>query len=299
MTTIKDLPSTTGEYRENYPLAQLTWFKVGGAADVLFKPLDTNDLSHFLKNKPKDLQITILGAGSNIIIRDGGIEGVVIRLGRGFAGIEILSGNKLKIGSSSLNYNIAQFCYQNSIKGFEFLIGIPGTAGGGIAMNAGAYGREYKDIVTHIEALDPEGNLHIIKNEEAGFNYRSNKLPRDLIFTSIICDYEQGEQAVIKAMMTEIVSAREASQPVREKTGGSTFANPTGHKAWQLIDQAGMRGARIGDAMISDKHCNFMINCGNASAKDLENLGELAIANVLALFGVDLKWEIKRVGRLD
>jgi UDP-N-acetylmuramate dehydrogenase len=296
MMILQNLPQIRGEYRANYKLAPLTWFKVGGPAEVLFKPLDLQDLTHFLTNVSQDIAITVLGAGSNIIVRDGGVEGVVIKLGRNFAGIDILPGNQLRIGASALNYNIAQVAMQNGITGFEFLVGIPGTVGGGIAMNAGAYGREYKDIATSIEAVDMKGVIHVIDSKDSGFGYRSNNLPKDLIFTSIICDYELGDRLQIKGRMDEIMKLRESSQPIKEKTGGSTFANPTGYKAWQLIDQVGMRGARRGDAMISDLHCNFMINCGNATASDLEGLGEEALDKVRAMVGVELKWEIKRVG---
>jgi len=294
---IKKLPTVRGQYRENYPLAPLTWFKVGGMAEVLFKPLDAEDLSYFLANKPANLDITILGAGSNVIVRDGGVDGVVIRLGRSFTDITILSDNRLKIGAGALNYNVAQFCLQNGIKGFEFLIGIPGTVGGGVAMNAGAYGTEYKDIVAYIEAVDYSGNLRNISNFDAGFLYRANSLPKDLIFTGIACKYELGDSIAIKACMDEIITSREASQPVKEKTGGSTFANPPGHKAWELIDKVGMRGFKVGGAMFSEKHCNFMINCGNATAADLEALGEKAMVKVLQQCDVELKWEIKRMGK--
>jgi len=298
MTIIDKLPEIRGEYRKDYSLAPLTWFKVGGPAEVLFKPLDQDDLCHFLANTPKDIPITVIGAGSNIIVRDGGLDGVVIKLGRHFTGIDILPNHKLRIGASALNYNIAQVAMQNSITGFEFLVGIPGTAGGGVSMNAGAYGREYKDIIASIEAVDRNGIVHTIENKDAGFGYRSNSLPKDLIFTSILCNYELDELIAIKARMEEIMKQRDNSQPVREKTGGSTFANPEGYKAWQLIDQAGMRGALQGDAMISTMHCNFMINCKNATAKDLESLGEMVRDRVRSATGVDLQWEIKRVGRL-
>lgn len=298
MTPVSLLPQVRGEYRQNYPLAPLTWFKVGGNAGVLFKPYDLNDLTHFLTYVPEEIPITVLGAGSNIIVRDGGIEGVVIRLGRNFAAIESLPDNQIHIGAGALNYNIAQIAMQNGLAGLEFLVGIPGTAGGGIAMNAGAYGREYEDIVEYIETVDRKGTVHIIQNKDIGFEYRGNSLHQDLIFTKVVCNFYPDDPKAIKARMDKIMKQREASQPVREKTGGSTFANPEGYKAWQLIDQAGMRGFKQGDAMISEKHCNFMINRGNASALDLETLGELAKAKVLASSGIELKWEIKRLGRL-
>lgn len=299
MTLASLLPQIRGEYRQNYALAPLTWFKVGGKAEVLFKPVDFEDLVHFLKHTSPEIPITVLGAGSNIIIRDGGIDGAVIKLGRNFAGINVLPNNQIHIGASALNYNIAQVAMLSGLRGLEFLVGIPGTAGGGIAMNAGAYGGEYKDIVEYIEAVDRKGLVHIMHNKDIGFGYRSNSLPQDLIFTRIVCNATEGDAAAIKARMSEIMSKREATQPVREKTGGSTFANPEGQKTWQLIDKVGMRGARQGGAIISDMHCNFMINCGNATASDLETLGELARSKVLEECGVELKWEIKRLGKIE
>ena len=292
------LPEIRGEYRENFSLAALTWFKVGGAAEVFFKPADLEDLIFFLANTPQDVPVAIIGACSNTLIRDGGIDGVVIKLGRAFANIELLENNQIRCGSAALNYNIAQFCLQNSITGFEFLVGIPGSAGGGIAMNAGAYSREFKDIVLRVEALDRNGALHTISNEEVGFSYRKNNLPDGLIFTSVTFRYDVGEKEKIKARMDEIVTARLNSQPVKEKTCGSTFANLPGQHVWKLIDEVGIRGAKVGGAEISKLHCNFMINTGSATAADLEALGEIARAKVKTEKGIELEWEIKRVGKV-
>jgi UDP-N-acetylmuramate dehydrogenase len=287
---------TRGDYKLNYNLAHLSWFKVGGNAEIFFKPLDSADLSLFLSLTNGNIPITVIGAGSNILIRDGGIEGAVIKLGRNFTQIELTEDGFLSAGAGCLNYNLAQFCLNNSIKGFEFLVGIPGTIGGGVAMNAGAYNREFKDIVVEIEALDSKGNAIKFTNEEAGFRYRANSLPQDVIITKAKFKIEKGEYDSINAMMKEINTQRLATQPIKEKTSGSTFANPIGRKAWQLIDEAALRGYRIGGAQISELHCNFMINCSNATAADLEDLGEYIQRKVQENSGVLLEWEIKRLG---
>lgn len=293
------LPNITGEYRFNYNLNHLTWFKVGGPADIFFKPSDAQDLANFLEQNQGKLPVTILGAGSNIIIRDGGVEGVVIKLGQNFTKIEFNNNiGQLVVGSGCLNFNLAKFCQQNNIAGFEFLVGIPGTIGGGIIMNAGAYNSEFKDIVISIEALDHQGRLFTLSNHEIGFKYRGCNLPKDLIVTKVIFKTLPGDEEIITKKMNEINEKRLVTQPIKERTSGSTFANPPGeYSAWQLIDKAGMRGYKIGDASISTLHCNFMINHGNAKAKDLEELGELVKKMVRENSGVDLKWEIKRIGK--
>ena len=313
-----------GTIKTNCNLKHLTWFKVGGDADIFFKPEDTEDLAVFLKENNGHLPVTVIGAGSNLIIRDKGVEGVVVKLGRNFTtviplldrGIHGAQGEKmdspgpapgndnrddaslLSVGAGCLNFNLAKFCLENSISGFEFLVGIPGTIGGGIAMNAGAYGREFKDIVHSVQALDNKGNILNLSLKDIGFGYRSNSLPKDLIFTKVFFNIvTKAAPGDIKRKMDEINASRKSTQPITEKTGGSTFANPPGHKAWELIDSAGMRGARVGDACMSNMHCNFMINLGAATASDMEELGELVIAKVKEHSGVELKWEIKRVGR--
>lgn len=286
-----------GTCKLNYNLAHLLWFKVGGEADILFKPQDVEDLSAFLKQNADKLPVTILGAGSNIIVRDKGIEGAVVKLGRGFTDIEVLPDDTLSVGAGCLNFNLAKFAQVNSFTGFEFLVGIPGTIGGGVAMNAGAYGNEFKDIVISVQAVDLQGNVHNIESEEIGFAYRHNSLPEGLIFTKVIFKTKLGSATDIKARMDEINKNRAATQPITEKTGGSTFANPPGHKAWELIDAAGLRGKKIGDASISSKHCNFMINNGGATANDMEELGEFVRDKVKKHSGVELQWEIKRIGR--
>lgn len=297
------LPNITGEYRFNYSLRHLNWFKVGGPAEIFFKPSGTLDLANFLEQNQQLRPVTVLGAGSNIIIRDGGIEGFVIKLGQNFTNIEFNNEkNQLSVGSGCLNFNLAKFCSQNNIAGFEFLVGIPGTIGGGIIMNAGAYNSEFKDIVISIEALDYQGKLYTLSNSEIGFKYRGcnlvEDLSRQLIITKIILKTLPGDQEIITKKMHEINEKRLATQPIKERTSGSTFANPVGeYSAWQLIDKAGMRGYKIGDASISILHCNFMINHGNATAKDLEDLGELVKKIVFEQSGIDLKWEIKRIGK--
>ena len=297
-------PKTVGEYRNNYNLSHLTWFKVGGSAEIFFKPLDVQDLANFVSQNQQHRSITVLGAGSNIIIRDGGIDGVVVKLGQNFTNIELQNDNEIysnqksiSVGSGCLNYNLAKFCQMHAITGFEFLVGIPGTIGGGVVMNAGAYGSEFKDIIIAIEAIDSRGNFILIPNEEIGFKYRGNNLPKDLIITRAIFKATIGEREMILAKMDEINKNRLATQPIKERTSGSTFANPENHKAWQLIDKAGMRGYRIGGASMSQLHCNFMINHGNSSARDLEYLGDLVKKNVFEDSGISLEWEIKRIGK--
>ncbi len=288
-----------GVFKQNYNLKHLTWLKVGGDADIFFKPEDIEDLKTFLKENNNRFPITVIGAGSNLIIRDKGVEGIVIKLGRNFTDIQFIDNNLIVAGAGCLNSNLSKFCLVNSITGFEFLIGIPGTVGGGVAMNAGSYGREFKDIVASVEVLDTEGNLIIIPVDRIGFSYRTNSLPKDLIFTRVFFQAENKEDPnKIKQKMDEISAIRSSSQPVSEKTGGSTFANPEGFKAWELIDKAGLRGVRVGGACMSEMHCNFMINDNNATATDMENLGELVKQKVKENSGIELQWEIKRIGKL-
>lgn len=288
-----------GVFKQNYNLKHLTWLKVGGDADIFFKPEDIEDLKTFLKENNNRFPITVIGAGSNLIIRDKGVEGIVIKLGRNFTDIQFIDNNLIVAGAGCLNSNLAKFCLVNSIAGFEFLIGIPGTVGGGVAMNAGSYGREFKNIVASVEVLDTEGNLIIIPVDRIGFSYRTNSLPKDLIFTRVFFQAKNKEDPnKIKQKMDEISAIRSSSQPVSEKTGGSTFANPEGFKAWELIDKAGVRGVRVGGACMSEMHCNFMINDNNATATDMENLGELVKQKVKENSGIELQWEIKRIGKL-
>jgi UDP-N-acetylmuramate dehydrogenase len=289
------LPNVRGRYSENASLARVTWFRVGGPAEVMFRPTDARDLAVFLSAKPDDVPITVLGVGSNLLVRDGGVPGVVIRLGRGFARIET-HGRQLQVGAMALDLNVARTAADAGLAGLEFLSGIPGTIGGALRMNAGAYGTEMKDVVTGVCALDERGRFHGIDSQSLGFSYRHCAVPGDWTFISAALRAEPGESEDILRRMEEIRTAREASQPLKSATGGSTFANPAGHKAWQLIDAAGCRGLRRGGAMVSEKHCNFLVNIGTATAADLEGLGEEVRRRVFETSGVRLDWEIRRIG---
>lgn len=297
------LPPVRGRLSVNEPLAQGTWFRVGGPAEVMFKPADETDLADFLKNTPGDIPVTVLGVASNTIIRDGGISGVVIRLGREFAETKIDENDNtvLHAGAAGLDLNTAMVAQKNGIGGLEFLSGIPGTIGAALRMNAGCYGVEMRDILIDATAYDRHGVKHIATAADMNMQYRHTDAPEDWIFVSCRLRGQEGDATTIKAHMDEIKAKREASQPIREKTGGSTFANPerdapgTG-SAWQAVDKAGCRGLTVGGAQMSEKHANFMINTGEATADDLENLGELVREKVKAALGIDLRWEIKRIG---
>jgi UDP-N-acetylmuramate dehydrogenase len=292
---IRRLPKTRGKLLPNEPLADQTWFRVGGPAEVLFKPADEQDLADFLKNCPADIPVTVIGIASNLLIRDGGVPGVVIRLGPQFAQIRA-EGETVTAGTAAMDVNVAKAAQAAGVAGLEFLCGIPGTVGGGLRMNAGAYGREFEDVVIDAAAYDRKGQKHILTAEQFGFAYRHTDVPEDFIFVSARLRGTKGDMYIIQDRMDEIRKAREATQPIREKTGGSTFANPDGHKSWQLIEAAGCRGLRVGGAQMSEKHCNFLINTGNATAADIENLGEEVRRRVKENSGVELRWEIKRIG---
>jgi UDP-N-acetylmuramate dehydrogenase len=312
------LPLMRGRTTENAPLGESGWFKCGGRAEILFKPADLEDLQNFLQCHPERSEgssnstpspqndIHIFGALSNTIIRDGGVPGVTIRLGREFAGIET-EGESVRAGALALDANVATVAAEAGIGGLEFLSGIPGTIGGALRMNAGCYGTEVKDVLVSCEALDRNGTLHTLTPEHMHMTYRHTDVPDDFIFVSTTFKGKKDNPESVLARMAEIRIKRESSQPIREKTGGSTFANPSaeeimnaglpdGTKVWQLIDAAGGRGLRIGGAVMSEKHCNFMINEGTATAADLENLGEDIRRRVLEKFGIALRWEIKKVG---
>jgi UDP-N-acetylmuramate dehydrogenase len=300
------LPSIRGRYTENAPLGAVGWFKCGGSAEVLFKPADLQDLQDFLAASPKDVPIQVFGALSNSIIRDGGLPGVTIRLGREFAGIEA-DGDTVKVGALALDANVAQVAAEAGIGGLEFFSGIPGTIGGALRMNAGCYGTETKDVLVSCEAIDSDGKLHLLTPAQMHMTYRHIDVPDDFIFVSAIFKGQKDSPDNVLARMAEIKMKREASQPIREKTGGSTFANPSpeeiakagqpeGTKVWQLIDAVGGRGLKVGGAVMSEKHCNFMINEAGASAADLEALGEEIRKRVSEKFGISLRWEIRRVG---
>jgi UDP-N-acetylmuramate dehydrogenase len=279
---IDRLPAVRGRYSENASLAKITWFRVGGPAEVMFRPADRADLMSFLRDKPSDVPVTVIGVGSNLLVRDGGVPGVVVRLGRDFATIEA-EGERLVCGAGALDVNIAEAARRAGIAGLEFLCGVPGTLGGALRMNAGAYQREVRDVLKWVEAMTPQGELRRLDPAEMGFGYRQSLVPNDWIFLAA-------------CLAGEAQATRSDAQPVRSRTGGSTFKNPPGEKAWQLIDQAGCRGLKIGDAQVSEKHCNFLINLGAASARDLEALGEEVRRRVAADSGVELEWEIRRIG---
>ena len=289
------LPKLRGRLLANEPLSSLTWFRVGGAAQVLFMPEDESDLSHVLANLPRAIPVTVIGLGSNLIVRDGGVEGVVIRLGRGFNEIAV-EDNRVRAGTAAPDLRVAKAAQEAGIAGLAFLRGIPGAVGGALRMNGGAYGRETKDILIEARGVDRAGNVRTYSNTEMGFTYRHCGVADDVIFTQAVFEGAPGDPAAIAAEMNEITEKRETTQPVKSRTGGSTFKNPPGHKAWQLIDAAGCRGLVVGDAQVSELHCNFLINRGSATAADIENLGEEVRRRVKANSGVALEWEIKRIG---
>jgi UDP-N-acetylmuramate dehydrogenase len=293
---IDRLPRPRGRLAADAPLGPQTWFRTGGPAEVLFRPADTEDLARFLTALPVEVPVTVLGVGSNLLVRDGGVKGVVIRLMRGFTGIEI-DGDEVAAGAGAPDLNVALTARDHALAGLEFLSGIPGTIGGAFATNAGAYGGDLSQVLIAAEAVDRSGALHKVGAEALGFSYRHSNVPADWIFTSARLRATRGDQLAIARRIAEIDSARIDSQP-RSRTGGSTFTNPPGRKAWELIDQAGCRGLRIGDAQVSEKHCNFLINLGSATAADIEGLGEEVRRRVLDRSGIRLEWEIKRIGEV-
>lgn len=294
------LPSVRGKLIENADLSALTWFRVGGPAEVIFQPADEDDLAIFLSELDADIPVIAIGVGSNLLVRDGGVRGVVIRLGGAFAKIEI-GGTSVSAGAAALDASVAKAAAREGIAGLEFYRGVPGTIGGALAMNAGAYDGETKDILIEAHAIDRNGQRHVFKNHEMNFSYRHSDPGDGLIFTRAVFKGTQGDPADITARMEDIMARREASQPIRERTGGSTFENPDpensgGRKSWQLIDAVGGRGRIVGDAQVSQQHCNFMINRGNATATDLETLIESLRNDVREQCDVDLRWEIRRIG---
>jgi UDP-N-acetylmuramate dehydrogenase len=292
---IDRLPPVRGRYSENVPLAPITWFRAGGPAEVMFRPADADDLEAFLTARPADVPLTVLGVGSNLLIRDGGVPGVVIRLGRHFARIDI-NETMVTAGAGALDANVARTARDAGIGGLEFLSGVPGTIGGALRMNAGAYGREMKDIVVAAHAIDRDGKRHHLGVNACGFSYRRSGVAEDWIFVAAEMRGARDTIAAIDFRMAEIRDARETAQPIRSRTGGSTFANPPGGRAWELIDRAGCRGLTRGGAKVSEHHCNFLINTGGATAADLEDLGEEVRARVFDATGVRLEWEIRRIG---
>ncbi len=319
--------------RQNVDLSKTNWFRVGGPAQWLFKPNDEQDLAAFLSTLPKEIPVTVLGVGSNIIVRDGGIEGVVIKLGRGFVSLStspqggevaaqaagggdsrsislgdtpsrptatlppLGGGYHIEVGAGMLALNLAHYACEQGIAGLEFMVGVPGTVGGMVRMNAGAYDNDISRVLLKAEVVERDGKIRWLSNKELGFSYRKSNFSPDAIVTAAAFRGRPGDKEAIAAAMKKITDQREATQPIRTRTGGSTFKNPPGQKAWELIEAAGCRGLEIGGARVSQLHCNFIMNTGNATAADLENLGEEVRARVKAKTGVELEWEIKRIGK--
>jgi UDP-N-acetylmuramate dehydrogenase len=290
------MPKLRGRLLPNQPLAELTWFRVGGPAQVLFTPSDEDDLAYFLSSLPRELAVYVVGVGSNLIVRDGGMPGVVIRLSpRGF-GETSATGDVVSAGTAALDKRVAEVAAGANLTGLEFFFGIPGTIGGALRMNAGANGSETRDVLIEATGVDRDGNKHVFTNAEMKFAYRHSGIEASIIFTSARFRGGVAAPDVIRARMNEVKNHRETAQPIREKTGGSTFKNPPDQSAWKLIDAAGCRGLRVGGAQVSEMHCNFLINTGTATGHDIETLGETVRARVKANSGIELHWEIKRIG---
>jgi UDP-N-acetylmuramate dehydrogenase len=289
------MPALRGRLLANQTLAELTWFRVGGPAQVLFMPEDEQDLAYALANLPVDIAVTVIGLGSNLIVRDGGVPGVVIRLGRGFGNVAV-EDTRIRAGAAVPDVKVARAAQEAGIAGLSFMRGIPGGVGGALRMNGGAYGRETKDTLVEARAVDRQGRVHVLRNAVMGYTYRHCGAPADYIFTEALYQGERGDPAVIAAEMDKITESREATQPIKSRTGGSTFKNPPARKAWQLIDAAGCRGLKVGGAQVSQMHCNFLINRGGATAADIEVLGENVRRRVKETSGVVLEWEIERIG---
>jgi UDP-N-acetylmuramate dehydrogenase len=291
------LPAVRGRLLKDEPLAPFTWFRVGGAADVLFLPADAEDLAGFLRGLDPAVPVTVLGVGSNVIIRDGGIEGVVVRLAGKAFGQVTTDGLRVTAGAAALDAMVARAAAKAGIAGLEFYAGIPGSIGGALTMNAGCYGAETKDVLISASGIDRSGARRDFALADFGYTYRHSQAPADIIWTEAVYEGRADDPAAITARIDEITARRETTQPIREKTGGSTFKNPPGHSAWKLVDEAGWRGKPHGGAMFSPLHSNFMINTGEATAADLEGLGEAVRADVADKLGITLDWEIKRIGR--
>ncbi len=292
---LERLPAIRGRLTASAPLAGITWFAVGGPAEAMARPVDAEDLGTLLAGTPADVDVTVIGVASNLLVRDGGVPGLVVRLGRGFAGIEV-RGDRLVVGAAALDANVAAVAADAGLGGLEFLSGVPGTIGGALRMNAGAYGGDMSQIVVAATALDRQGRLHRLTPAELGFSYRHSAVAADWVFVGAELKGTSGDPAEIRTRLAEIKARREATQPIRTRTGGSTFKNPPGAKAWELIDRAGCRGLTMGGAQVSTLHTNFLINTGGATAADLEDLGEEVRRRVRETSGVELTWEIARVG---
>lgn len=290
------MPELRGRLDANAPMAPLSWFRTGGPAQVLFTPADEDDLASFLARLDRSIPVLVVGLGSNLLVRDGGFQGVVIRLAKGFTDIAVEPGNRIRAGAGAADVKVARTAAEAGIAGLSFLRGIPGTIGGALRMNGGAYGGETKDVLVEARGVTRTGEKVSYTNAQMGFTYRHADVPEDVIFTQAVFEGRPGNPDEILAEMNTITEARSSTQPVNTRTGGSTFKNPPGRKAWELVDAAGCRGLRIGDAQVSEMHCNFLINHGSASAADIEGLGEEVRRRVRESSGVELEWEIKRVG---
>lgn len=290
------MPELRGRLDANAPMAPLSWFRTGGPAQVLFTPADEDDLASFLARLDRSIPVLVVGLGSNLLVRDGGFQGVVIRLAKGFTDIAVEPGNRIRAGAGAADVKVARTAAEAGIAGLSFLRGIPGTIGGALRMNGGAYGGETKDVLVEARGVTRTGEKVSYTNAQMGFTYRHADVPEDVIFTQAVFEGRPGNPDEILAEMNTITEARSSTQPVNTRTGGSTFKNPPGRKAWELVDAAGCRGLRIGDAQVSEMHCNFLINHGSASAADIEGLGEEVRRRVRESSGVELDWEIKRVG---
>ncbi|MGI8725196.1 MAG: UDP-N-acetylmuramate dehydrogenase [Methyloceanibacter sp.] len=293
------LPELRGRLKEAASLADFTWFRVGGPAEVLYSPADEADLTYFMRETPGEIPVTVIGLGSNLLVRDGGIAGVVIRLGRGFGEIGIEDGSRLRAGAAVPDVKVSRAAADAGIAGLSFYRGIPGCVGGALRMNGGAHGRETCEVVVQARAVDRKGDIHVMPVAELHYSYRHCGAAEDLVFTEALFKGEPGDPAKILAEMDDIAAYREQAQPIKSRTGGSTFKNPPGKKAWQLIDAAGCRGISVGDAKVSEMHCNFLINEGSATGADLEELGETVRRRVKETSGVELAWEIKRLGTAE
>jgi UDP-N-acetylmuramate dehydrogenase len=294
--SLATIPRVRGKFKPHAPLAPLVWFKSGGAAEWLFEPADRNDLVEFLRDLPSDVPVMALGLGSNLIVRDGGVPGAVVRLGKPFAKVEQVDATTIKCGGGASGILVSSAARDAGTAGLEFLRSIPGTVGGFVRMNGGAYGREVKDVLIEAEVVLRSGEVRTFATEELGYTYRHSNLPEQSIVVSATFRGEPGEPAAIQAEMDRIAASREASQPLRSKTGGSTFKNPLPKKAWEVVDAAGCRGLQQGEAQVSEKHCNFLLNLGSATSADIEALGEEVRLRVRQHSGVELEWEIQRVG---
>jgi UDP-N-acetylmuramate dehydrogenase len=290
------MPELRGRIAVNVPLADFTWFRVGGPAQALFTPADEADLAYFLAHLPPELPVVVIGLGSNLLVRSGGVPGVVIRLGRGFSAIAVEPGERMRVGSAVPDVKLARAAAAAGIAGLSFYRGIPGSIGGALRMNAGAHGSETRDVLISARAVDRGGSIHCLQRAAMNLSYRHSGVPDDFIFSEALFQGAPGVSEEIMQQMDEVAEYREAKQPIKERTGGSTFKNPRASSAWELIDRAGCRGLRVGGAKVSELHCNFLINDRNASAEDLERLGETVRARVRIACGVNLQWEIVRLG---